>query len=311
MYDYKFHDFGDEELKHLLDFYGKNKKCKQIITNKDWTINSSNDNRLNYSRIFNIKTKGTSKPKVLGQDVDIEAPIDSKAAIEEWTLLKCKMKASQKLKITEKDFFKREFDAYFEQQKDYELYNILRLFIITLIFAINSTSCERGYSTMNDIKTKKRNPLSTFMLSVLMMIRLNGPNSLEGFEEIYDECFDEWYKKADRYKIKNIELSQHFLKLAKASNTKDTIDMNAFLSLFDDIEIDENTDTFFNLGFDVLGFERMCENDTSEEEMSDFDDDLRKIERFDECKEADSSSEDSDIDEPILPRKRRHVEIEK
>ena len=94
------------------------------------------------------------------------------------------MKSSQNMKITEKDFFDHEYKLYQQQGSNYPLYNILSLAIITSIFTINSTGSERGYSTMNDVKTKKRNKLKTMMVSDLMMIRLNGPNSMEQFEAI-------------------------------------------------------------------------------------------------------------------------------
>ncbi|KAK3256744.1 hypothetical protein CYMTET_34135 [Cymbomonas tetramitiformis] len=51
----------------------------------------------------------------------------------------------------------------------------LDLVAVRFILPLANAPCERGFATMNDIKSSKRNRMQSALLSMLMMIELNGP----------------------------------------------------------------------------------------------------------------------------------------
>ena len=95
----QFCDFGEEQLKILLDWYAVKRKCKKIDSSKSGSISSSTANKLNYETIFNIKTSGKSKPKIIAEEIEMDPPIDYEKAKCEWDLLKVKMRTCQRMKM--------------------------------------------------------------------------------------------------------------------------------------------------------------------------------------------------------------------
>ena len=68
-----------------------------------------------------------------------------------------------------------------------------KLASITLTLPISTANCERGFSTMNRIKTDPRNRLKTFTLDMLIRLSSEGP-SLETF----DSAVNVWAQKSKR-----------------------------------------------------------------------------------------------------------------
>ena len=62
--------------------------------------------------------------------------------------------------------------------------NLLILMQISLIIPMTSVDCERGFSTMNRIKSKLRNKLSNYVLDRLMRISLSK-FSISAFMEVF------------------------------------------------------------------------------------------------------------------------------
>eukprot|EP01084_Bolivina_argentea_P063796 116397_1 len=155
---------------------------------------------------------------------------------------------------------------------------------------------------MNDIKNKKRNKLGTFMLSCLMMIRLNGPDSIEEFDKIYDIAFDNWYYPG-RHDIKTELLDEHFIKITKASKTNSASKAVEFFTLFQDILVDDETYIALGFGDDNEEIDDDGINPTDfnvlDENWSDLDDEVKEeIEEkcIDENDSMDQEDEDIDLD---------------
>ena len=70
-----------------------------------------------------------------------------------------------------------------------------KLASIILTLPISTANCERGFSTMNRIKTDPRNRLKTFTLDMLIRLSSEGP-SLETFD--FDAAVNVWAQKNKR-----------------------------------------------------------------------------------------------------------------
>ena len=66
---------------------------------------------------------------------------------------------------------------------------------ITLTLPLSTADCERGFSTMNRIKTDSRNRLKTITLDMLIRLSTEGP-SLDSFH--FDAALSMWAQKTNR-----------------------------------------------------------------------------------------------------------------
>ena len=66
---------------------------------------------------------------------------------------------------------------------------------ITLTLPLSTADCERGFSTMNRIKTDLRNRLKTTILDMLIGSSTEGP-SLDSFD--FDAALSMWAQKTNR-----------------------------------------------------------------------------------------------------------------
>ncbi len=123
--------------------------------------------------------------------------------------------------------------------------DILLLIIICQMFMKHAVNCERGYSLMNHIKTKKKASMTTFILSLLMYIKLNEPYSLEEFDEIYPIAYKIWKSKRNRQELKHFDMISHIIKTS--FRRKNNTELRSFYDLFDDLKINETNERFFDL----------------------------------------------------------------
>ena len=78
---------------------------------------------------------------------------------------------------------------------DYKL--LYRLYSILVVLPYSTAECERGFSTMNDIKTDTRNRLGNILID-LMLIAMYGDEHNFDYETLGAQVADEilHYKKA-------------------------------------------------------------------------------------------------------------------
>ena len=87
-----------------------------------------------------------------------------------------------------------------------------------LCIELSSVCCERGFSTMNNIKCKARNRMYVETLDCLMMIALNGPKDASDHTAIHlliEEAYEHWASVCKR----NI-LKSHFVKRPRTVSRK-------------------------------------------------------------------------------------------
>ena len=109
------------------------------------------------------------------------------------------------------------------------------------------------------------------ILSDLMYIRLNGPNTLEEFEAYYDLAFNIWFRKTEwRQKLQSFKLEEHLIKNIKPSQRNEH-DAPCFYTLFDKVLIDENYERFFTFDFDakLMSYNDEKINDINSDEEND------------------------------------------
>ena len=72
---------------------------------------------------------------------------------------------------------------------------LLPLFEVFLVMPVSTAVCERGFSTMKQIKSDWRASLSTESLQRLMFLSMEGPSVLEA-----EEVVDQWWSGGKRAK---------------------------------------------------------------------------------------------------------------
>jgi uncharacterized protein (DUF488 family) len=77
------------------------------------------------------------------------------------------------------ELYQRLFDQYSEKDRDDHFYNILLLVTIVMCIAVDTSICERGFSTMNNLKTARRSRMGTLLLRTLMTICELGKDWLD------------------------------------------------------------------------------------------------------------------------------------
>lgn len=89
---------------------------------------------------------------------------------------------------------------YLKESSSLRIPVMKRLLYISLSLPLGSSECERGFSIMNHIKTKRRNRMGLDLLDSLMRIRINGPDHIEMVRAVkYAESFElEGHNLVDR-----------------------------------------------------------------------------------------------------------------
>lgn len=78
-------------------------------------------------------------------------------------------------------------------------YNVLILVSIVMCIAVDTSICERGFSTMNNLKTARRSNMSTMLLRTLMVICELGQEWREDPSQIpVEEIVEEWRSQSSK-----------------------------------------------------------------------------------------------------------------
>ena len=68
------------------------------------------------------------------------------------------------------ELWHRMFDQKSEKSNPQHFYNVLLVVSLVFGFAIDTSICERGFSTMNTLKTARRSVMGTKLLRILMVL---------------------------------------------------------------------------------------------------------------------------------------------
>ena len=84
-------------------------------------------------------------------------------------------------------------------QKESE--NLSKLIAIALTLPMSTASAERGFSNINEIKTKKRNRMKSDLLDLLMIVANMAPNvsDKEAYEQFLFNSYVQWHCDKNRY----------------------------------------------------------------------------------------------------------------
>jgi len=137
--------------------------------------------------------------RYLAKDPNYISSID--IIIFEWQKLKRYVaKDLKNLKIKREDLL-----IYILTNKDFEygFKGILEIIEIYCALPCSNAEVERGFSTMNRIKTKERNRLLSQTLGSLMMLSLNGPPAEDWKNEDTNDYISYWHSNY------NVKLGDH------------------------------------------------------------------------------------------------------
>jgi len=96
---------------------------------------------------------------------------ESTKVLLEWRRLKLHIARDPNLNSMQyAAMWERLFDQYSNKDNGQHFYNILLIVAVVHCFAIDTSICERGFSTMNMLKTARRNNMSPKLLRILMVI---------------------------------------------------------------------------------------------------------------------------------------------
>jgi len=104
--------------------------------------------------------------------------------LDHYINLKVHLKQFKKTSLTPQDVL-----VSVLRNKAYNLTNVLKVVEIALVLSPSTAECERGFSTMNRIKTSLRNSLQQETLQLLLNISIHGP-SLQYFQP--DDAIERW-----------------------------------------------------------------------------------------------------------------------
>ena len=130
---------------------------------------------------------GESEIEELHNHYSNRAELNLDALQEEWDSYKVRMKyswAGKKQNEIRKDSL--------EYTSKY-MPNLHKILCIEATLALHTADCERGFSKMNSIKTKKRNRSSVDLVEMLMQV------STLPFESNYSKAVDTWFNTQKRY----------------------------------------------------------------------------------------------------------------
>lgn len=119
------------------------------------------------------------------------------AAKSEWMRLKRELSTSPLMDSTFQQLWNH-VSRHFHGPLDYP--NICILVRLVLLLVVDTSCCERGFSSMNRIHTESRNRLKLSTLNDLMFISFHGP-SVEDFQP--EPIFDKWVSLSKRQASKS------------------------------------------------------------------------------------------------------------
>jgi hypothetical protein len=97
------------------------------------------------------------------------------------------------------ELWERLFDHHSDKKNEQHYYNVLLLVAIVMCIAIDTSICERGFSTMNNLKTARRSSMHTELLRVLMVICELGKEWREDPNQIpVEQIVEEWRSQSAR-----------------------------------------------------------------------------------------------------------------
>ena len=96
------------------------------------------------------------------------------------------------------ELYERLFDHFSDKGNPQHYYNVLLLALIVITFAIDTSICERGFSTMNLLKTAKRSRMGTTLLRLLMVICNLGPEWKDASTIPVGAIIEEWRDQSKR-----------------------------------------------------------------------------------------------------------------
>ena len=90
---------------------------------------------------------------------------------DEWARMKLHISRDEHLaSLPYKALWERMFDHCSTKSESRHFYNVLLVVAIVFCFAIDTSICERGFSTMNLLKTARRSTMGDHLLRILMTI---------------------------------------------------------------------------------------------------------------------------------------------
>ena len=95
------------------------------------------------------------------------------------------------------------FSQMSEKSNPQHLYSVLLLALIVHTFAVDTSICERGFSTMNLLKTAKRSRMGKLLLRLLMTICELGAEWKDASKIPVAAIIEEWrnQSKRGRYEV--------------------------------------------------------------------------------------------------------------
>jgi len=98
------------------------------------------------------------------------------------------------------ELYERLFDHFSDKDNDLHYYNVLLLVCIVMCIAVDTSVCERGFSTMNNLKTARRSRMGAMLLRTLMIICELGKESgwLDPNKIPVEKIVEEWRSQSSR-----------------------------------------------------------------------------------------------------------------
>ncbi|KAK3270392.1 hypothetical protein CYMTET_21210 [Cymbomonas tetramitiformis] len=142
------------------------------------------------------------------------------------------------------------WEHYFKSARHCSTFDqILRIVAVRMILPLANAPCERGFSCMNGIKTDKRNRMGSSLLSMLMMVNINGP-AISDKRAVHDICMRA-YKLWCAAKARNSGKSVRCAK-PKKNRKSNQCDAKAVLEgIFDASDDDEQDDVTNDANDDI------------------------------------------------------------
>ena len=101
--------------------------------------------------------------------------------------------------------YKRLFDQMSDKTNPQHFYSLLLLALIVISFAVDTSICERGFSTMNMLKTAKRSKMGTILLRLLMTICTLGAEWKDPSKIPVKAIIEEWRDQGARGRYEGVQ----------------------------------------------------------------------------------------------------------
>mmetsp|Transcript_9875 Transcript_9875/g.20901 ORF Transcript_9875/g.20901 Transcript_9875/m.20901 type:complete len:235 (-) Transcript_9875:103-807(-) len=155
----------------------------------------------------------------------------------EWKRLKFSVMRDESLRsLKYSELYQRLFDQFSEKDNSLHFYNVLLLAVIVQTIAVDTSTCERGFSLMNMLKSVRRSRMRPALLRILMCICSLGTDWQTGQLVPVYEIIDEWRALSNRgrYEGKLLEALQQLDELSDVAGPT-----SSAASALTDLAIDE------------------------------------------------------------------------